>query len=374
MENSELPENWTQLPFPEAAQRVRSTGSKVKAGEYNATGRIPVVDQGQKLVVGFTDNESAKFQGPLPVIVFGDHTREVKFVDFDFAVGADGTVLLRPDSAIEPRFFYYWLQSASLHHLGYSRHYKLLAEQFVRFPKSRTEQRRVVGRVEALTVRLDQARQARQAALVEAQIIELAYLEKIRREGDRKSWPTVRLGEIATVIMGQSPKGDTYNLNGDGMPLLNGPTEFGEEHPTPRQWTTNPQRLCAKGDILFCVRGSTTGRMNWADGTYCLGRGLAAIRPKPSTCLPIYLYGFLKTQAAEILHHGEGGVFPNFNKDQLQAMPIVLPSIEEQKKTVSVLRQLGQTLTELQRLQREVEAELASFTPALLAKAFRGEL
>src|SRR2546425_13176119 len=104
METSELPENWTELPFPQAAQRVHSRGAKVKAGEYNAAGRIPVVDQGQKLVVGFTDNENAKFQGPLPIIVFGDHTREVKFVDFDFAVGADGTVLLRPDSAIEPRF------------------------------------------------------------------------------------------------------------------------------------------------------------------------------------------------------------------------------------------------------------------------------
>jgi type I restriction enzyme S subunit len=78
----ELPENWMTLPFPKAVKRVRSTGTKVRAGDYKPSGNIPVVDQGQKLVVGFTDDETTKFQGPLPVIVFGDHTREVKFVDF----------------------------------------------------------------------------------------------------------------------------------------------------------------------------------------------------------------------------------------------------------------------------------------------------
>jgi len=78
--------------------------------------------------------------------------------------------------------------------------------------------------------------------------------------------------------MGQSPAGDTYNAAGIGIPLLNGPTEFGAVYPTARQWTTSPTKMCRRGDILFCVRGATAGRTNIADKDYCLGRGLAAIR------------------------------------------------------------------------------------------------
>ncbi len=236
------------------------------------------------------------------------------------------------------------------------------------------EQRRLVCRIKTLTGRLEQARQTRRAAHAEAETIEISWLEKIQREGEEKSWLTTALSETAEIMMGQSPKGKTYNLEGQGMPLLNGPTEFGEDHPTARQWTTSPSRFCEAGDILFCVRGSTTGRMNWADQRYCLGRGLAAIRPKGSACLPEYIFGFLKTKAAEILHHGEGGVFPNFNKDQLGSMVVVLPSVEQQKLLVAKFKELRSKLDELQRLQQEVEAELTALVPALLAKAFRGEL
>ena len=79
----------------------------------------------------------------------------------------------------------------------------------------------------------------------------------------------MKLGEVCEVIMGQSPKGDTYNHVGNGIPLLNGPTEFGPQHPNCTLWTTAPTKLCQAGDLIFCVRGSTTGRMNWADQPYC---------------------------------------------------------------------------------------------------------
>ena len=90
----------------------------------------------------------------------------------------------------------------------------------------------------------------------------------------------IALSEYAEIVMGQSPKGDKCNVNELGTPLLNGPTEFGGYCPTPTQWTVDPKKTCKPEDLLFCVRGSTTGRMNWADQVYAIGRGLAAIRPK----------------------------------------------------------------------------------------------
>ena len=86
------------------------------------------------------------------------------------------------------------------------------------------------------------------------------------------------LEQFADITMGQSPKGTSVSNKGE-IPLLNGPTEFGVNHPTPVQFTNDPKRFAKKGDLLFCVRGST-GRMNWADQDYAIGRGLAALRPK----------------------------------------------------------------------------------------------
>jgi len=93
-------------------------------------------------------------------------------------------------------------------------------------------------------------------------------------------WKVTTLSEIAEIEMGQSLSGDTCNAFGVGLPLLNGPTEFGVKNPHHVQFTGDSKRVCRPRDILFCVRGSTTGKMNWADRIYSIGRGLAAIRHK----------------------------------------------------------------------------------------------
>lgn len=84
---------------------------RVKQGDYLANGKVPVVDQGLGLVGGFTDDESLSYRGPLPAIVFGDHTRRFKYLDFRFAVGAQGTKVLAPVSGLSPKFLYYQLLS-----------------------------------------------------------------------------------------------------------------------------------------------------------------------------------------------------------------------------------------------------------------------
>ncbi|MEO0487922.1 MAG: restriction endonuclease subunit S, partial [Cyanobacteria bacterium J06659_2] len=73
-----------------------------------------------------------------------------------------------------------------------------------------------------------------------------------------KGWRASNLEEIAEVVMGASPKGDTYNEEGIGTPLVNGPVEFGDYFVVKRKWTTAPTRLSQAGDLIFCVRGSTT--------------------------------------------------------------------------------------------------------------------
>ena len=98
------------------------------------------------------------------------------------------------------------------------------------------------------------------------------------------------LSDLIYLEMGQSPKGNSYNKIKKGTPLLNGPTEFGISHPTPQTWTTQPTKISKINDLIFCVRGSTTGRMNWSDQEYCIGRGVCAIRGKYSDLDTKFVY------------------------------------------------------------------------------------
>lgn len=126
----------------------------------------------------------------------------------------------------------------------------------------------------------------------------------------------MKLGDIAEITMGQSPKGDSCNNDGQGMPLLNGPTEFGGVHPYPTQFTVDPKRKAKVGDILFCVRGSTTGRMNYADQEYAIGRGIGSIRGKNGYSTS-FVRAVIDSNLNGLLKIATGTTFPNLGKDAL---------------------------------------------------------
>lgn len=138
------------------------------------------------------------------------------------------------------------------------------------------------------------------------------------------TFPNVRqrvLGDIASIVMGQSPKGATCNFSGVGVPLLNGPTEFGYRHPHPVQYTTEPKKFAEPGDLLFCVRGSTTGRMNWADRRYAIGRGVASIRGKDGYPTS-YVRAVIEHRLGSLLRSATGSTFPNVTRDMLLQLPV----------------------------------------------------
>lgn len=117
---------------------------KIKRSAYQEHGRFPIVDQSQSNIAGYTDDESWLYRGELPVVVFGDHTRILKYVDFPFCVGADGTQLLRPTEGTDIRYFYYAIRNVDLTNYGYERHFKYLKEEEIPVPPLPV-QRRVAG-------------------------------------------------------------------------------------------------------------------------------------------------------------------------------------------------------------------------------------
>lgn len=169
-------------------------------------------------------------------------------------------------------------------------------------------------------------------------------------------WKEGTLTEIAEIIMGQSPKGVSCNQTGCGKPLLNGPTEFGVKYPDPVQYTDEPTKLSKDGDILFCVRGSTTGRMNWSDQEYVLGRGLAAIRHVQGKDYQYFVKGLIEYNLPFLLASATGSTFPNVSRDQLENLEILIPAFPEQKAIASVLSSLDDKIDLLHRQNKTLEA------------------
>lgn len=167
-----------------------------------------------------------------------------------------------------------------------------------------------------------------------------------------------KLTDIAIVIMGQSPASADCNGTSIGLPLLNGPTEFGPHHPTPVQFTTDAKRIAEKGDLLFCVRGSTTGRMNWADRRYAIGRGLASIRSKDGPQSSPFVRAVIEYKLDELLKAATGSTFPNVSREQLGGMPIPLPPLPEQRRIAKILGDLDDKI-ELNRKMNETLEQMA---------------
>ena len=169
-------------------------------------------------------------------------------------------------------------------------------------------------------------------------------------------WLSGNLGDIADIVMGQSPTGESVNTNGLGVPLLNGPTEFTIRYPKAVQFSTDPKRFSKVNDILFCVRGSTTGRMNWADEDYAIGRGLAAIRHKQGEEYRYFVKAILDYYLDTMLASASGSTFPNVSKDQLNELEISYPSFPEQKAIASILSSLDDKIDLLHRQNKTLEA------------------
>lgn len=120
-----LPEGWKWVRLLSVFSNHTDSKKKLPQKEYLSTGTFPVVDQGKEIVGGYTENQSLLYSGPLPVIIFGDHTRCIKSIDFFFVQGADGIKVLHAKDIIIHKFFYYALKNLNMPDLGYRRHFPL---------------------------------------------------------------------------------------------------------------------------------------------------------------------------------------------------------------------------------------------------------
>ena len=177
----DLPGSWDWCPSTYPSYIVSDRGKQIQTKDVVETGNFPVVDQGKMLIRGYHNDASKVIRVKEPIVLFGDHTRETKLIDFDFVVGADGVKLLHPVS-LHTAYYFLALQWLPLESRGYGRHFKLLKASFIPLAPL-AEQHRIAAKVDelmGLCDRLEAARTEREATrdrLAAASLIRLNDLD-----------------------------------------------------------------------------------------------------------------------------------------------------------------------------------------------------
>ena len=141
--------------FTNLYRDVTKEGTKIPQEKYCLTGQFPIVDQGQRVIAGCWNDDAGIFKN-VPAIIFGDHTRAIKYMEQPFFIGADGVKILRPTNIKDnPKYLYYALQAAKIPNLGYSRHFKVVKELQICI-YSRDEQNEIVRVLEKIDYLIEQ--------------------------------------------------------------------------------------------------------------------------------------------------------------------------------------------------------------------------
>ena len=183
-----MKQGWKIMDFESCIDKTKTT-TKLQSSLYGEQGAFPIVSQEKELISGYWNKEENVFKHKTPIVVFGDHTKVVKYIDFDFVIGADGVKILSPRPFLNPKYFYYWVCSVQIPSRGYARHYRYLKEHQVPVP-SLSEQQRIVDLLDAEFAKIDALKANAEKNLQNAKdLFSSALSKELKHE-----W--VNLGEI----------------------------------------------------------------------------------------------------------------------------------------------------------------------------------
>jgi len=165
-------------------------------------------------------------------------------------------------------------------------------------------------------------------------------------------WGIESLSDIAKIIPGNSPPSSTYNDDGEGLPFFQGNSNFGHFHPEVDTWCSEPRKEAQPNDVLISIR-APVGDLNIANTKSCIGRGLAAIRPKSLNGL--YLYYNLEERKIWLSRLATGSTFKAINKSDLELLDVPTPPLPEQRKIATVLYTVDRAIEKAEKIREQVK-------------------
>lgn len=375
MKKENLPNKWKIKDFEECIEKTPSSSKlKIPKKNYKNVGKYAIVDQGSDFIAGYTDDSNKVYKGDLPIVIFGDHTRNFKYVDFPFALGADGTRILVPRKKfLNPKYFYFFLKRLVIENHGYSRHYKFLKEKQIIIPPIET-QKKIISNLEK-SERLKEWRT--EANCLTDEFLKSVFLEMF---GDPvinpNNWEILKFNKVGTLQRGKSkhrPR-NAPELLGGPYPLI----QTGD--------VANSKGYIKKYQQTYSELGFKQSKM-WSIGTLCIT--IAANIAKTGiltfeACFPDSIVGFspnskVRTEYVQywlsflqkiLESSAPESAQKNINLKILSDLNIPIPPIDLQDNFVEVVNKIEK----VREYQEKSKDEIDNLFNALAQKAFKGEL
>lgn len=378
-----MKQGWRKQPFEDCIERVTYT-QKVQRKDFLIDGVYPIISQEEDFINGYWDNEADLFKVTTPIVIFGDHTKVLKYVDFDFVLGADGVKILQPREFLLPKFFFYQLQTANLDSLGYARHYKLLKELEIAYP-GRPEQQRIVTILDEAFDGIATAKATAEKNLQNARALFESYLNAVYLGRGADAWPTRRLGDVFEV--GSSKRIHERDWSPSGVPFYGGKeivqlAKFG--HAVSNAYISEQKYhdyalkydMPKPGDILITARG-TIGVgyvVQKSDKFYYKDGNIISMRAKEAANPHYLLYAFRSNALADQLGDLSGTTVTHLPLEKAKELLLRMPEIDIQNAMVERTMEFEGETQRLESIYQQKLAALETLKKSLLHRAFSGEL
>jgi type I restriction enzyme S subunit len=377
-----MKQGWEIKNFEDCLDKVVYT-NKIQRKDFLVDGEYPIISQEQDFINGYWNNSDDLFEVKKPIIIFGDHTQVLKYVDFDFVLGADGVKIFQTKNGIEPRYFYYLLKNLNLGSLGYARHYRLLKEIEVCYPKSLSEQQQIVTILDKAFATIAKAKANAEQNLKNAKELFESYLQNVfeNKIHGNQSESLENLCELIVDCEHKTaptqdtgyPSIRTPNI-GKGILILDNVNRVSEK--IYKEWT---RRAIPQENDLILAREAPAGNVAVIPKNLkvCLGQRTVLIRTQKDKLNSKYLASLLlsKDVQEKLLAHSRGAIVTHINMKDIRAFKIYnLSSLKEQQ---AVLQRLDALLAKTQKLEAIYQQkinDLEELKKSILQKAFEGKL
>lgn len=351
--------------FTEIFEDVTKKGRKIPTNQYLSSGKYPIIDQGQALVAGYTDEEEGLFED-VPAIIFGDHTRIIKYVDKPCFLGADGVKLLKANfKNANYKYLYYALLNAKIPNTGYNRHFKWLKETEIPLPEENTQEKIVL-----ILEKLENLIEQRKEQLTKLdELVKARFVEMFGSLNDnKKGLDIVSIKDLCTLIKDGTHQTPIYTEDTqNGFKFLSSkdvmtqkicwdnikyiPSELHEK----LYVVIQPQR----NDILMSKNGVNYGvaAINDTDEVFDIYVSLALLRPITDKVNPVYLRCAINNPDTKRQFDGsiKGIGVPNLHLGEIKNTKVLLPSMEKQTEFVSFVEQVDKSKLSIQKSLKKLE-------------------
>lgn len=380
---AKLPQGWVECQFSDCIDKI-SISNKLKQKEYLLEGKYPVIDQGHFFISGYYNEKNLLLEIGQPVIIFGDHTRCFKYVDFPFIAGADGIKVLKPKQFFDSKLFYYFCLALKFPNKGYSRHYQYLERTIIHIPPL-NEQRRIVEKLESEFAKIDEGlehlqqakekiKQYRQSVLKSAFEGKLCKISECESNELKKFCLQVNKRRISNNEQEEFYYIDISSIDNKNNILLSATKYNGKKAPS------RARQIVKSGDILFSTVRTYLKNIAMVPSEYdnqIASTGFCVIRTNSNLLYSKFMfYKSLSDNFLEPLNQLQrGSSYPAVRDNDVLSQIVCIPlSIEEQKMIVEEIEKRFAVADEVEKVVEQNIEKAKQLKQSILKKAFEGRL